>query len=241
MVMGIRGQESMIRQRAVSVKKEENYLIHFTDGTLNKGNVWKIYPIYDWQTEDVWTAPNLFGWDYNHAYDVMEANGLSHAQQRCSPAYGEEPMQGFYRFKSCFPEVWDKMSMRVPGANTAFLYARSELYGFGDFARKPDNVTWEEHILHYVQKFSLHEQSLVAKNVRTVIREHYGKTSDPILVEIDHPVSGISWKRILNIAMRGDFKRRRTKNMITHAAQGGQRDEEKAWQQYNEARMQEGL
>ena len=240
MIMGIRGQESLTRQRAVSRRREENYLVHWTDGT-SKGNIWKVYPIYDWQTEDVWTAPKLFNWDYNRAYDVMDQMGINPLQQRCSPAYGEEPLQKFHTYKVCFPEIWDKMSLRVPGANAAMLYSRTELWGYGKYLEKPDSIEWPDFILHYVQKFAPQEVPLVADNVRRLINEHYNKTTDPIVEKVDHPISGISWKRILNIAMRGDFKGRRTATMTRNGAQSRGISLEKAWSEYNEARLQEGV
>jgi predicted phosphoadenosine phosphosulfate sulfurtransferase len=257
MIMGIRAQESIIRQRALSTRKEENYLVHWTDGT-SKGNIWKVYPCYDWRTEDVWTAPTQFGWDYNEAYDIMTQCGITPHAQRCSPAFGEEPLLKFHTYKTCFPEIWDKMSARVPGANTAMLYARSELYGINDWMEKPEHLTWEDFVLNYVTKFSAETAPLVANNVRKMISEHYGKTSDPILSATDHPVTGISWKRIVNVAMRGDFKGRRIKSIITSNAHNravsrsrgkfGRDDQEfiaeyvqKEWSKYNEARRAEGL
>lgn len=160
-------------------------------------------------------------------------------------------MSGFYRYKTCFPEVWDKMSQRVPGANTALLYARTELYGFGGaMPPKPEDLTWEQFIVSYVQQFAPQDTPLVAENVRRVIQEHYSKTRDPILSEVDHPLTGISWKRVLNIAMRGDFKGRRTHTMTTHSAHGRAvglsaeeeiKSEDRHWERYNEARQKEGL
>ena len=79
------------------------------------------------------TAPAQFGWDHNAAYDVMEYAGISHNDQRCAPPYGEEPMRGLWTFAVCFPEIWDKMSRRVPGAATAARYSTTELYAFGGF------------------------------------------------------------------------------------------------------------
>ncbi len=240
MLMGIRAQESMTRYRAVARRHEENYLIPYKDKTSN-GNVWKVYPIYDWMTEDVWTAPNLYGWDYNRAYDAMDKCGIPAVKQRCSPAYGEEPMSGFFLFKTCFPEIWDKMSRRVPGANTALLYARTDLYGFGGFPEKPADMPWEDFITHYIEKFPPEVRNIVIKRVKKALRLHYSKTTDPILSHVPHPITGASWDRIANIAMRGDFKGRRTQNLINNSLLVRQGDWEKAWKTYNTARAEEGL
>jgi predicted phosphoadenosine phosphosulfate sulfurtransferase len=239
-IMGVRAQESLLRRAAVSHRQEENYLIKY-EGATSRGNLWKVYPVYDWLTDDVWTAPNLLDWDYNRAYDVMEQCGIPHSQQRCCPAYGEEPMQGFFRFKSCFPEIWDKMSVRVPGANTALFYARTELFGSSTVVEKPDDMTWEDYLLHYIVKFAPDDVPTVAKRVQRCIREHYGKTADPIIYSMPHPVTGASWKDILAIAMRGDFKDRRPAALKKKSAQYQGRDMEHAWKEYHTARQAEGL
>ncbi|MGN7485295.1 DUF3440 domain-containing protein [Priestia megaterium] len=209
LVMGIRAQESLSRRRAVSMKIKENYISPST-GETDKGNVWKVYPIYDWYTEDVWTAPKKFGWDYNKAYDVMEKAGIKHNQQRCAPPYGEEPLGGLYLFKTCFPDIWDKMSERVPGANTASMYARTELYSFGKKAVRPEGMTWEEAINYYIKKFDESSQKLIAKRIQDEIKLHYKKTKDPILDSTPHYDTGLSWDFLLMLAQRGDFKGRRS-------------------------------
>lgn len=207
MLMGIRAQESMTRRRAVTYNGNgENYLIRFeTAGT----RVWKGYPVYDWTTEDVWTAPAKMGWDYNESYDRMEMLGIPHAQQRCSPAYGEEPMQGLHKFAACFPEVWDKMVYRVPGVGAAVRYARTELYASHGRPDKPEGMTWPDFLLHYLGKFEPKERASIAKRIQDHIRVHYSHANDPILEHAPHPYTGMSWDWLLAIAMRGDFKNRK--------------------------------
>ncbi len=99
-LFGIRAAESLTRYQAVSRRKEENYIVQeWTDNAggdfgstkLGMGNTYKVYPIYDWQTSDVWTAPQMFGWDYSSAYDLMEMAGISHHGQRVAPPFGTQP------------------------------------------------------------------------------------------------------------------------------------------------------
>ncbi len=241
MMMGIRAQESLTRLRAVSRRMQENYITQFKEGPANYGQVYKVYPIYDWKTEDVWTAPAQFGWDYNHAYDVMEQEGIPRAQQRCSPAFGEEPLQRFHVYKTCFPELWEKMCFRVPGVNTAMLYSRTDIYGYGGIPEKPEGMTWQEYVLNYIGKFAPEEGPMVAERVRSVIHTHFGKTNDPILSVYPHPITGASWKIIANIAMRGDFKERRTATVTHHSALTQGKDMDEAWAEYHRLRQEEGL
>ncbi|WP_405759464.1 phosphoadenosine phosphosulfate reductase family protein [Streptomyces sp. NBC_01420] len=214
-LMGIRAQESLIRAHAVRLRSVDNYIIKYKikskdrqAAALDRGNLWKAYPVYDWRTEDVWAAARIHGWDYNGAYDVMEMAGISPGSQRCSPAFGEEPLQKIHVYAQCFPDVWGRMSERVPGIGAAHRYARTELYGYGAKPPKPDGVTWPDFLTHYIAKHG-QAQPKVAERVRQIIARHYLKTSDPILPTAPHPVTGLSWQFLLTIAMRGDFKERR--------------------------------
>lgn len=222
-LLGIRAHESITRMRAVSTKAVDNYIVR--TGTPH---VWKAYPIYDWVTEDVWTAPAVKGWDYNRAYDRLEMAGVAAYHQRCSPAFGEEPIRGLSLYAQCFPDVWDKMIDRVPGVGAAARYARTELYGWGAYPEKPAGVTWPEFILHYLGKHGPDVQTLIARKIRGEITAHYRTTTDPVLVGVRHPATGLSWNHLLRLAMRGDFKERnRAVNEIPkqHELPG-------AWQRY---------
>src|SRR3954469_7816083 len=120
-LLGLRAAEALQRENAVRKRKGDNFIVKDYHG-WGFGNVWTAYPIYDWGTDDVWRAPARFGWDHNRAYDVMEMMGLTPHQQRCAPPYGEEPIQKLWTFQQGWPELWDKMSQRVPGAASAARY-----------------------------------------------------------------------------------------------------------------------
>ena len=203
-VMGIRADESLMRQRVMlnSLNRENAFII---DAEINQ---YKVYPIYDWTTEDVWTAPKRFDWDYNVAYDVMDRAGIKPSQQRCAPPYGAEPMRGLWQYKQCWPDIWDKMQSRVPGAGTAAMYGRTKLYAYGEVPEKPQGVTWEEFAVSILSKWGPSERTEVAELMRSWIKRHHNKTRDPIL-SVPHPVSGLSWKFLVMLAFRGDFKKRK--------------------------------
>jgi predicted phosphoadenosine phosphosulfate sulfurtransferase len=217
-IQGLRAQESLIRRRAVTNNKgaEVNYVTHVKEGHRNVGNVYKGYPVYDWTLEDVWRAVRVKGWDWNRAYDRMEQAGVSRPQQRCSPAFGEEPLQKLWMFASCFPEVWDKMLDRVPGVGAAQRYAKTELWGHHGQPPKPEGMSWPEWVRNFVDKWG-EERNNVADRIRNEIARHYRLSTDPILPTARHPDSGVSWRYLVMIAMRGDLKRRRQSGMGLHS------------------------
>lgn len=209
LLLGIRAQESLTRRRAVTGRNDgENYIIKSNDSTA-QGNLWKVYPIYDWTTEDVWEAPAAFDWDYNRAYDLMEMAGVTHPGQRCSPAFGAEPILGLHVFSKAFPDVWEKMVDRVPGVGSAMRYAKTELYGYGSRPEKPADLSWPEFVQHYLRKFDGSGRKITARRIRTFIAQHYAKTKQPIAPSAAHPITGVSWDFLVQIAMRGDWKERK--------------------------------
>lgn len=228
MVLGIRAQESLTRQRALRMRDHDNWIIPPSESPRN---MWKLYPVYDWRTEDVWTAPAKLGWDYNKHYDTMEMLGISHGQQRCSPAFGEEPLGGLWKWAECNPEIWDKMVDRVPGVGAALRYARTELYGFGGMPVKAVGVPWTEYLTSFVAKYPDDTQKMLLTKLQDNLSLHYRKTLDPILVKSPHPISGISWNYLLRIAMRGDFKGRNQPHMKIMLGEDG-RPLPKYWIKY---------
>lgn len=210
-IMGIRSEESLTRYRTIlqtgEGKRYEDYMINLKSKTA-LGNVWKVCPIYDMKTVDVWTAPYKFNWDYNTTYDLLEKLGLTALQARCAPPYGEEPMRGLWQYAIAFPDIWDKMQNRVEGAATAARYSNTELYAFGKMPEKPDDMTWKEYMDYQLMKHPEPYRSKIAKNINVFIKSHYSKTDEPILSN-PHYQSGIGWNFLLKIAIRGDYKGRK--------------------------------
>jgi predicted phosphoadenosine phosphosulfate sulfurtransferase len=202
---GIRADESLRRMSTVLRRAEDNYLC------LREGAVhWFVKPIYDWTSEDVWLAPYRLGWDYNRAYDKMQAIGLSRSRQRVAPPYGEEPMQNLEMYAVCWPALWERMVARVPGAATAARYARTDLYAYGGVP-KPEGRSWQEMVQVYLERHTPESRAIIANRLKNDILVHNERTGNaPIPEEEYHPDSGCSWKYLAMVACRGDLKRRRT-------------------------------
>jgi predicted phosphoadenosine phosphosulfate sulfurtransferase len=207
-IRGIRADESLRRLMSVMNRMEENWLA----GARNGYN-YPASPIYDWTVIDVWTAPKRFGWDYNRTYDLFYKAGVPFNDMRVCPPFGEEPIGGLYRYALCWPQLWDRMIRRVPGVATAARYARSELYGYGG-DRLPANMrswrAWTEQILIlYPEPY----RSIISGNVASILRMHKSKTARPVPELESDPLTGVCWKLLANIVLRGDLKGRRRGNL----------------------------
>lgn len=180
------------------------------------------------------TTGNYVCWGYaskNSAYDRMEMAGVPAAVQRCSPAFGEEPLQKIHTYASCFPDVWAKMVDRVPGVGAAGRYALTELYAYRDRPEKPAGVPWGEFLLHYVRKFQPVDAQFIAARMQKEIQLHYRHCTDPISDTAPHPLTGLSWDFLLTLAMRGDFKGRKQAGARVHH-DDQHRPEPKYWRRY---------
>lgn len=201
-LLGIRTEESLRRYRAVTKRAEDNWMSLRGGKEGSRG-----YPIYDWNSNDVWIAVQKFKWDYNKTYDVLMRYGFGALKQRVCPPYGEEPLRGFQLYKDCFPQMWAKMVMRVHGANTAMLYSNTELYAI-NIESPPAGMSWREYMEINLQLYPKKDRKRLTASVNECIELHYHKSITPITEEDPDLVSGCSWKFLCKMVIRGDFKGR---------------------------------
>ena len=216
-ILGIRTQESMTRYHVIASKSTP-------DAYLSQADewpwIWRAYPIYDWKLEDVWLAPVKMGWDYNRAYDLMEAAGIPRPGARCSPPFGEQPIRRLDSFKTCWPGLWDKMCARVPGASTAARYANTELYGMklGSSAEPPAGLTWRSWMQQLMDKLDEDNRREVMIVTNMAVKCHYRYTKDPVPDAEPHPRSGFCWRTLIIPALAGGNKLNRQKQKVFNSA-----------------------
>ena len=200
---GMRADESLRRHMSVSRREADNYITHTEYGHATAK------PIYDWQNNDVWLAPQMLGWDYNRTYDLLEQHGVARADQRVSPPFGEQPMINLSWYPACFPDLWERMCRRVPGAATAARYAKGELYAYKKMELPPGR-TWKEMVGLYLARHTPQHQKLIAERIKATVADHNLKTNNaPIPDEEKHELTGVSWRFLAKIACRGDLKKRK--------------------------------
>ena len=143
-IIGIRAQESLNRFRAVArddVNRLDgkNWTVKVTD------NLYNVYPIYDWETEDVWVANARFGWDYNKLYDLYYQAGLTIHQMRVASPFNDCAMDSLKLYKAIDPNNWGKMVGRVNGVNFAGLYGGTTAMGWRS-VELPKGHTWKSYM-----------------------------------------------------------------------------------------------
>jgi len=123
--IGIRSDESLHRYRAITSRK---------DGLMFNGNRWStkihkdvynVYPIYDWRTEDIWLFHSKNPeYCHNTIYDLMTRAGVKFSNQRLCQPFGDDQKKGLWLYHILESDTWYKLLNRVSGVNSGSLYAQ---------------------------------------------------------------------------------------------------------------------
>lgn len=144
-MIGIRTDESLNRWRAIM--NDQKGMIeghHWTKRKhLNTQVVYNCYPIYDWATEDIWTANAKFDWMYNELYDIFWKAGLSIHQMRVASPFMSESKSSLNLYRVIDPHVWATLCARVQGANFIAIYGKQLNY---HSFKLPEGHTWKSFV-----------------------------------------------------------------------------------------------
>lgn len=141
-LIGIRTQESLNRFRAIMNERKQ---------TL-KGKMWtkkntefvyNCYPIFDWKTDDIWTATAKNEWDYNKLYDMFYKAGVPINSMRVASPFMSEAKSSLNMYRIIDPEIWTRLVSRVNGANFVATYGKQLDY---KSVKLPDGHTWKSFV-----------------------------------------------------------------------------------------------
>lgn len=209
--VGIRTDESLNRFRTIAsttktVKDGKQYTTKVTD------NVYNVYPIYDWRTEDIWTYHGKHADKrYNKLYDYMHKAGLSIHQQRICQPYGDDQRRGLWLFHLIEPETWAKVVARVNGANSGALYIMDSgnINGYHKIT-KPDGHTWKSFALMFLNslppKTREHYKNKIMLFRKWWIERGYSPDiPDEVDLNLENKRDVPSWRRVCKSLLRNDY------------------------------------
>lgn len=207
--VGIRSDESLNRFRTIASDSKER-IDGYAWTTRVVGEVFNTYPLYDWKTEDVWTAVGRHGWSYNRIYDAMFMAGKSIHESRICQPYGDDQRRGLDLFHSCEPDTWAKVVGRVSGANFGKIYVRSALLGFRKM-QKPPGHSWKSYAEFLLSTLPRYEQEWFRRKFDHFFGwwlKHYGIEIDQVPDEADPALEAAkkapSWRRIARAILVND-------------------------------------
>jgi len=209
--IGIRADESLHRYRAIASHKNGLTYKAYKWTTKISKNLFNIYPIYDWKTEDIWVFHGKFrDKPHNKIYDKMNMAGVKLSQQRLCQPYGDDQRRGLWLYHILEPETWYKVVARVNGVNSGSLYINENgnMTGYNKIT-KPENHTWQSFC------------NLLLKTMPRKTREHYvirfkkfisgwqdrGYITIPEEApeELESKCWAPSWRRMCKVILRNDY------------------------------------
>jgi len=141
-LLGLRAQESLNRYSAIVNKKRPYKNKKWI--TCDFKNCYSASPIYDWVTEDVWTANAKFNYEYNHLYDLFYKAGVSINDMRVASPFSDAAKGSINLYRVLEPDTWAKLVGRVQGANFASIYGKSKAMGYREI-KLPAGHTWKSY------------------------------------------------------------------------------------------------
>ena len=144
-LVGIRTQESLNRWRAIYSGRNYKKFDNAEWTTIVSEHVVNAYPIYDWQTEDIWVANARFGYSYNKLYDLYYMAGVGIDQMRVASPFNDCAQGSLKLYRVIDPNNWAKMVGRVNGVNFTGIYGGTTAMGWKSIVL-PKGHTWESYM-----------------------------------------------------------------------------------------------
>jgi predicted phosphoadenosine phosphosulfate sulfurtransferase len=180
-LVGIRTQESFRRWKALhGERKEGSNFEGLNYSTQMYPSVFNFYPLFDWTTEDIWTANARFGWPYNKLYDLFYQAGLTLNQMRVASPFNDCAIESLKLYRVIDPTNWGRMVGRVNGVNFAGMYGGTTAMGWKSITL-PQGHTWKTYMEFLLSTLPSEVAANYRKKVETSIefwRKTGGEVSD---------------------------------------------------------------
>lgn len=141
-MIGIRTDESLNRYRAI-LNENKTMLKGKAWTKKNTEHTYNVYPIFDWRTDDIWTANAMFEWNYNKLYDIFYMAGIPIGNMRVASPFMSESKSSLNLYRVIDPHIWAKLCARVHGANFIATYGKQ--LGYKSF-KLPEGHTWKSFV-----------------------------------------------------------------------------------------------
>lgn len=210
--IGIRAQESLHRYCAVATWEKKDLML---DGhrwtTKIVDQVYNVYPIYDWRTEDIWIYHAKFPHkQHNQIYDKMQMAGVPLSQQRLCQPFGDDQRRGLWLYHILEPHTWFKLVSRVNGANSGALYVEEcgNITGYHKITKPPQH-TWRSFcnllLQTMPQKTRAHYVYRFKKFIKGWNDRGYAAIPEEAPPELEAKCWAPSWRRMCKVLLRNDY------------------------------------
>lgn len=209
--IGIRADESLHRYRAIVSNKDGLMFNDHKWTTKISSNLFNIYPIYDWKTEDIWVFHGKYPDKiHNKVYDKMTRAGVKLSQQRLCQPFGDDQRRGLWLYHILEPETWYKLIARVNGVNSGALYIQENgnMTGYNKIT-KPEGHTWKSFcnllLATMPKKTSDHYRERFVKFIAGWKNRGYKTIPDEAPEDLESSCWVPSWRRMCKVILRNDY------------------------------------
>jgi len=210
--IGIRAQESLHRYCAIATWEKKDLMLNGRRWTTKiVDNVYNVYPIYDWRTEDIWKYHAVHpDRPHNRIYDKMQMAGVKISQQRLCQPFGDDQRKGLWLYHILEPQTWFKLIARVNGANSGALYIEEtgNINGVNKVS-KPPGHTWKSFCNLLLQTMPKptrdHYMIRFKKFIVGWSRRGYKTIPEEAPIELETQCWAPSWRRMCRCLLRNDW------------------------------------
>lgn len=209
--IGIRSDESLHRYRAIVSRKDGLTKNGWKWTTKIHANVFNVYPIYDWRTEDIWLFhAKRKDLGYNKIYDLMTRAGVKFSNQRLCQPFGDDQKKGLWLYQILEPDTWYKLLNRVSGVNSGALYCQDtgNINGSNRIS-KPEGYTWEGYTNFLLRSLPKPMQDNYRQRFIKFIAQWKKRGYEKIPDEAPHDLEvkqwAPSWRRMCRCILRNDY------------------------------------
>lgn len=209
--IGIRSDESLHRYRAIVSRKDGMMMHNWKWTTKVSGNLFNVYPIYDWRTEDIWLFHSKHKHHcHNKIYDMMTQAGVKFSNQRLCQPFGDDQKKGLWLYQILEPQTWYKLLNRVSGVNSGALYSQDtgNINGVNKIT-KPDDQTWQEYTNFLLKTLPKKTQENYKDRFKKFIvgwkKRGYEVMPDEAPHDLETKQWAPSWRRMARCILRNDY------------------------------------
>lgn len=211
--VGIRAKESLDRRISINNRYNETYQgyrwsIHQAESVNGNDQIYRFFPMFDWDVKDIWKCNSVMNFSYNKIYDLMYKCGWSIHEMRICQPFGVQQRIGLDLFAKTEPETWEKIVNRVSGANCGAIYSRSKLFGHLK-TNKPKHMSWEQYCCFIVESISLRNKDIALwylDKIEVTLKYHKTKYNQEITDQtVSNSKEFISWQIIARALEKNDF------------------------------------
>ena len=203
---GIRATESFIRYMRAKTEikkyKDKKFILEQVNGTYHG------FPLYDWETKDVWVANAKFGFDYNKLYDLLYQARVGIEEMRVSSAFCYSGIHDIKMFKVIEPNTWGKLLSRINGVSFAGIYGKTTAMGWKSIT-KPKHLTWKEYCYFLLDTLPENTKNNYIEKLNTSIdfwKNKGGALSEKTVKQLNNYTNAINVGKISKISNKDVIK-----------------------------------